>query len=251
MSWSGRRRRSQPKPGTGDAGEVDTEPAITSGRVTRITGQTRDPERLNVYLDGQFAFGIDRETALREGLRVEDDLDPARVRALRAADEVARATNAALTFLAYRARSEREVRDRMAQKGYPEETVAAVMAKLVNWGYVNDADFARYWTENRIQHKPRGRRLLEQELRQKGLAQDLVRVTLDEAELDEDESALALARDRLRRGSDAQLEPAVRQRRLSGFLARRGYSYDVIKRVMKQVFAEEELDQEITDADTA
>jgi regulatory protein len=139
----------------------------------------------------------------------------------------------------------------MAQKGYPEETVAAVMAKLVNWGYVNDADFARYWTENRVQHKPRGRRLLEQELRQKGLAQDLVRETLDEAELDEDEGALALARDRLRRGGDAQLEPAVRQRRLSGFLARRGYSYDVIKRVMKQVFAEEELDQEITDADTA
>jgi regulatory protein len=124
------------------------------------------------------------------------------------------------------------------------------MAKLVNWGYVNDADFARYWTENRVQHKPRGRRLLEQELRQKGLAPDLVRETLDEAELDEDESALALARDRLRRGSDAKLDPAVRQRRLSGFLARRGYSYDVTKRVMKQVFAEEELGEEISGADT-
>lgn len=243
MSWSGRRRRTPVKPGTGDA-----EPTITSGRITRITGQARDPERLNVYLDGQFAFGIDREVALREGIRVEDDLDEARVRALRAADDVARATNAALAFLAYRARSEREVRDRLAQKGYAEEVVVAVMEKLVGWGYVNDADFARYWTENRVQHKPRGRRLLEQELRQKGLAPDLVRETLDEAELDEDATALALARDRLRRGSDAQLESAVRQRRLSGFLARRGYSYDVIKRVMKQVFDEEELDQELDEA---
>jgi regulatory protein len=207
--------------------------------VSAITGQARDPERLNVYLDDKFAFGLDREAAARAGLRVGELLDEARIRELRAADEIARATNAALVFLAYRARSEREVRDRLAKKGYAPMAIEAAITRVINWGYLNDANFARFWTENRVQNKPRGRRLLEQELRQKGVAPDVVRDTLDEAELDDDASALVLAQDRLRRDTGADLEPAVRQRRLANFLARRGYNYDVIKRVIKQVLDEE------------
>lgn len=238
MSWSGRRRP------TRLALRAKAEPAaaeriIEPGTVTAITGQARDPERLNVYLDDKFAFGLDREAAARAGLRVGEQLDEVRIGELRAADEVARATNAALVFLAYRARSEREVRDRLTKKGYAPAAIAAAIQRVVDWGYLNDADFARFWTENRVQHKPRGRRLLEQELRQKGVAQEVVRDTLDEAELDDDASALALAHDRLRRDAGGDLEPTVRQRRLANFLARRGYNYDVIKRVMKQVFDEE------------
>ena len=236
MPWS---RRPRPE-STPQAAERP--PAIESGRITAITGQTRDPERLNVYLDGQFAFGIDREVALREGLRVGDDVDPAQAKALRAHDEIARATNAALVFLGYRARSEREVRDRLARKGYPPETVAAVIERLTGWGYVDDADFARFWTENRVQHKPRGRRLLEQELRHKGVAPEVVRDTLDEAELDDEATALALAQDRLRRGAGSDLDQEAQRRRLAGFLARRGYDYDVVRRVLKRLFTEETTD---------
>lgn len=238
MSWSGRRRPAR------SASRAKDEPAaaertIAPGQVTAITGQARDPERLNVYLDDRFAFGIDREAATRAGLRVGEQLDEARIGELRAADEIARATNAALVFLAYRARSEREVRDQLTTKGYAPAAIAAAIQRVVDWGYLNDADFARFWTENRVQHKPRGRRLLEQELRQKGVAPEVVRDTLDEAELDDDASALALAQDRLRRDAGGDIEPAVRQRRLANFLARRGYNYDVIKRVMKQVFDDE------------
>jgi regulatory protein len=240
MPFSGRRRRPFAK-----TPPSETAPTVASGKITAITGQARDPERLNVYLDGEFAFGIDREVALREGLRVGDDLDPTRTSALRAQDEIARATNAALIFLGYRARSEREVRDRLHQKGYPPETITAVIERLNGWGYLNDADFARFWTENRAQHKPRGRRLLEQELRFKGVAPEVVRETLDETEFDDEATALALARDRLRRATGADLDPEVQRRRLAGFLARRGYDYDVVRRVMKQVFEDEnEVDEE-------
>ena len=236
MSWSGRSRRTHPQSTADPDAAART---IRPGTVTAITGQARDPERLNVYLDDKFAFGLDREAAARAGLRVGELLDEARISELRAADEIARATNAALVFLAYRARSEREVRDRLTKKGYAPTAIEAAITRVVDWGYLNDAEFARFWTENRVQNKPRGRRLLEQELRHKGVAPVVVRETLDEAELDDDASALILARDRLRRDAGADLEPAVRQRRLANFLARRGYNYDVIKRVMKQVFDEE------------
>jgi regulatory protein len=239
MPLSGRRRRPSP-----NAPNSESASPAAAGRITAITGQARDPERLNVYLDGEFAFGLDREVALREGLHVGDELDATRTGALRAQDEIARATNAALVFLGYRARSEREVRDRLGQKGYPPETITAVVERLNGWGYLNDADFARFWTENRAQHKPRGRRLLEQELRFKGVAPEVVRETLDEAELDDETTALALARDRLRRGTGADLDPETQRRRLAGFLARRGYDYDVVRRVMKQVFQDEPEEDE-------
>lgn len=238
MSWRSRRRPSLPR-----AEDADTAAAIEPGVITALTGQTHDPERLNLSLNGSFAFGVAREVALRENLRLGDELDADRIQTLRAADEVARATNAGVVFLTYRARSEREVRDRLAQKGYPPAAIEPALQRLLDWGYLNDADFARFWTENRLQHKPRGRRLLEQELRHKGVDREVVRATLDEAALDDEATALALAQDRLRRDSDSALEPAVRQRRLAGFLARRGYSYDVIKPVLRRLFADEATDE--------
>jgi regulatory protein len=206
------------------------------GRITDLSAQVRDPERINVFLDGAFAFGLDREVALREGLRIGDELDAARVAALRAADDVAKATTNALGLLARRPRSEREVRDRLRQKGYAPEAIDAAIAKLEGWRYLDDADFARYWVENREAHQPRGRRLLEQELRQKGVDREVVREAIAAAELDEQAAALEIARKKLR--SYAGEEPAVVRRRLGAYLARRGYGWDVVRPVLDRLLGE-------------
>src|SRR6266540_3535544 len=135
----------------------------TSGRITAITPQERTSGRVNVFLDGVFAFGMSDELALTERLEVDLELDEGRVAALRAADEVGKATDAALRLLARRPRSQREIRDRLRQKGFPLETIEAAIGKLEGWRYVDDAEFARYWVDNREANRPRGRRLLEQE----------------------------------------------------------------------------------------
>lgn len=211
---------------------------IAGGRITRIAPQERDLERVNVFLDGAFAFGLGAELALREGLAVGDELSAARVAALRAADEVGKATNAGLGLLARRPRSEREVRDRLRQKGYGPEAIAAAIAKLEGWRYLDDASFARFWVENREAHKPRGRRLLEQELRHKGVERAVVQETIAAAELDEAGAALELGRVKLR--SYAGLEPVVVRRRLGSYLARRGYGFDVVRPVLERLLGEQE-----------
>lgn len=225
-------------------------PEPTGGRITRIAPQERDPERVNVFLDGAFAFGLGAELALREGLAVGDELAAERVAALRAADEVGKATTAALGFLALRPRSEREVRDRLRQKGYGPEAIDAAIAKLEGWRYLDDASFARYWVENRETHKPRGRRLLEQELRHKGVERAVVAETIAAAELDEAGAALELGRAKLR--SYAGLEPAVVRRRLGSYLARRGYDFDVVRPVLDRLLgdAEDDSDGAATDDST-
>lgn len=211
---------------------------IRSGTITEIADQARDPERVSVFLDGQFAFGVAREIAAREGLFVGRSLSAAEVADLLRADEAARATNAALHFLGYRPRSEREVRDRLRRRGFSDEAIEAAVARLLDWRYLDDAEFARFWVENRAEHQPRGRRRLRAELRAKGVDADLVDQAIDEAGGDEFPAALALARKRVT--SLRGLDPLVQRRRLAGFLQRRGYDWDIVRSVLDAVLGENE-----------
>jgi len=210
-----------------------------------MKSQVRDPERVSVFIDRKFSFGISLEIALSEGVRVGEELDTDRVKALVARDEVGRATGSALNLLARRPRSSQEVRSRLKQKGFAEPAVEEALQRLEGWNYVDDADFARYWVENREANRPRGRRLLEQELRHKGVDREVARSAIDAAEPDEFADALELANGKLR--SYSGLDPQVARRRLAGFLGRRGYGFDVIGPVLQRVSGEAESDEDHED----
>ena len=143
---------------------------------------------------------------------------------------------------ACRPRSIREIRDRLRQKGYDPATIDRAIEKLESWNYVDDTEFARYWVENRSTHKPRGHRLLEQELRQKGVDRELVKEAIADAEIDESNAALELARAKL--PSYKNEDQLVARRKLIAYLQRRGFDYDVIKPAIDQLFAENESDFE-------
>ena len=213
---------------------------VGGGCVTAISTQ-RDQDRVNIFLDGAFAFGLPADLVAMAGLAVGEELSEERVAALLVQDEVARATSAALVFLGYRPRSEREVRDRLRQKGYGPAAIAGAIARLEGWHYLDDADFARRWVENRTTHRPRGRRLLEQELRHKGIDPETAREVIADAEVDETGAALELARAKLR--AHAGEEPVVIRRKLGAFLGRRGYGYDTIRPVLDQLLGEGEEDK--------
>lgn len=211
-------------------------------RITKIAPQRRDDRRLNVFLDGRFAFGLDATLAEERGLRVGQELTPGEVAALQADDEVRVATDRALAFLTYRPRSIREVRDRLAKKGVEPAVIDAVLARLAGWGYVGDEDFARYWVENREQHQPRGKRLLQQELWKKGVERETVARVLEESEIDEVAGALALARKRV--AQFRALDDATKRRRLAAYLQRRGYDYPTIKRALDTLLTPADDDAE-------
>lgn len=211
---------------------------VRFGRITALKPTRRDPNRISVHLDGTFAFALPADVVASEHLAPGDDLDEQQVRTLLAADRVARATEAALAFLAYRPRSEREVRDRLRRAEYLPEAIEQVIAKLYDWRYLDDADFARRWVEGRTNQRPRGGRLLQQELRQKGIDAELAREVIAEADLDEAAAAEALARKRL--GRYAGEDPRVVRRRLGAYLARRGYGFDVVRTALERAMGEEE-----------
>jgi regulatory protein len=211
---------------------------VRAGRVTALRPTKRDPDRIAVDLDGSFAFALPATIVADERIDVGDTLDSDRVSALLAAEQASRATEAALVFLSYRPRSEKEVRDRLRRGGFEQDAIEHAIARLHEWRYLDDADFARRWVENRSTHRPRGRRLLQQELRHKGIDGEIARDAIDDADLDEIGAAEALARRRLPAYAGDEL--AAIRRRLGAYLARRGYGYDVIRIALDRALGEAE-----------
>ncbi len=217
--------------------EPESQPPRT-GQITALRPTRRDPDRISVDLDGTFAFALPAQLIADEDLEIGDTLDEARVASLLEADEAARATESALAFLGYRPRSEREVRDRLRRGGYSQDAIDHAISRLHGWRYLDDEDFARRWVENRATHRPRGKRLLQQELRNKGIDRETAREVIDQADLDEATDAEQIARRRL--PSYAGDDPATIRRRLGAYLARRGYGYDVIRAALERVLGDED-----------
>ena len=206
-----------------------------SGTITRLQFQQKTADRVNVYLDGQFAFGLPALEAAR--LRVGQHLTDADIDALHAVDQTQKAYDRAVRFLSYRPRSVSEVRRHLAQDGEDEATVEAVLGKLAEQGYLNDAEFARYWVDNRTQFRPKGPRALRQELRQRGLESAEIDTAL--TGLNTAEGAYAAARGRAARlGGLATTDPAAFRRKLGEFLARRGFDYETIREVVARLAGE-------------
>jgi regulatory protein len=153
---------------------------------------------------------------------------------LAAEEEFESAYDRALTFLEQRPRSQAEVRRKLAGKKIAPETIERVIARLTAAGLLNDREFVQLWIESRENFKPRAGQALRMELRQKGVSPALI----DEAvkELDEGESAYRAAVTRAPRYHN--LERKEFRDKLSAFLLRRGFSYEVVKETVERVWRE-------------
>ena len=203
------------------------------GRITSIEPQQRDDARMNIHLDGKFAFGLHVDVVLNHRLSIDTHLSAEDIAQLLAEDEVKKAITAALNLIAFRPRASGELQRKLREKGYPPEAAEAAINRMRDLGYLNDATFADRWIENRQEHRPRSRRMLTQELRQKGIDADTIEAALEETEIDEFGDALDLARKKA--SSMQDLDTPTRHRRLSGFLSRRGYGFDVIRKVLEEI----------------
>ena len=194
-----------------------------AGTITALVAQKKNPDRVNVYLDGKFAFGLAAIEAVR--LRRGQLLSDSDIERLQAADDVEQAHEKALRFLSSRPRSEWEIRQNLRKAGYGDETSERVLERLRSVALVDDAAFARYWIENRAQFKPRGSAALRQELRRKGVARDVIDEVLKEGEHDEDQAALQAALAKANRYR--QLPRPEFAQKLGAYLVRRGFNYEI------------------------
>lgn len=210
-------------------------------KITAIESQKRDPNRVNIHLDGEFAFSLSRVAAA--WLKVGQELSEEKLSSLKAEDARERALQQAMLFLSYRARSESEIRQNLRKHEIPEDIIERTLERLRETRLADDNQFARAWVENRNTFRPRGRRALTMELRQKGIQEDAAHSAL--AEVDEEALAYSAGLKRARRLE--VLEWNEFRRKLSEFLARRGFPYSVIAPVVSRIWNEAHAEQHTFD----
>ncbi|HYF91195.1 MAG TPA: regulatory protein RecX [Symbiobacteriaceae bacterium] len=207
--------------------------AQLSGRITAIEPQQKDPKRRSVFVDGEFVLGLHEETIILAKLKVGQQVDGPKLAEAVRRDEAKRAWDGALGYLGAAPRSRRDVERKLARR-YPPEVVSGVIERLEGGGWLDDAEFAAAYVRSRSEY---GERRLLGDLARKGVAREVAARVVREllGTVDAVIQAREAAAGRLSRmpGTDR----ATAQRRLTGFLARRGYDFATISRALEPLLA--------------
>lgn len=203
--------------------------------------QKKNPKRVNIFIDGEFAFGISRESKIINKLKIQDSLSDIRIQNLIFNDQVERLLGKAIKFLSYRPRSEKEIRDNLLQKlkltdkaeeekKNFEKSIEEVIKKIKKIGQIDDREFAKWWVDQRTRFKKMSPRIIKSELWKKGIDKELIDEILTESNIDQYSLALEAAKKKL--SSYKSLDKVEFKTKMSRFLASRGFSWEGIKKVV-------------------
>jgi regulatory protein len=187
-------------------------------QITRLVAGKKNPGRINLYLDGEFAFALSIDEVVKNGLKKGLELTVDQVEALKKNDDLLWAYTKILNYLSFRPRTEFEVRARLKKYDITETaSVDWIINKLKENNYLSDLEFARWFVDSRMSNRPRSKQHLSAELRAKGVSADVINQVLlylnDSAPLEALISKKAtLSRDKLLQ-----------------FLLRRGFKYSAVQ----------------------
>ena len=212
-------------------------------RITALRLQKHNHQRINVYLDGEYAFGLAR--IVTAWLQVGQEISDEKITQLQSEDTREAAYQRALKSISYRPRTEIEIRRNLAAHALSKENIDYVVERLKRSGLINDTSYAQDWVESRAANHPRSRRSLAYELEQRGIDTEIIAQTLDT--IDDEEMAYQAALSRARKLN--QLEWKAFLRKMYRYLSQRGFNHEIssqaISRVWEQIrTTDQSLDHE-------
>ena len=198
--------------------------------ITEITRQKNDQSRYSVFIDGQFAFGLVMEDIAYFKLKEGSEISQETYEYISEKLVYIKAQDTALNFIGYKMRTASQVRNKLLHLEFSEAVVEQVLEFLIKYKYVDDLDYSRRYIRERERLNPRGTYAIKAELRQKGIAENIILLALENEEIDETASARRVIEKKCRY---LEVIDEKEKKRLCGFLQRKGYSYDIIKEVLK------------------
>jgi regulatory protein len=200
--------------------------------ITQISPQKRNKKRMNVFLDGEFSFSLDKELIIVLRLKENQSLTKEQVIEILKENELDKWYGRSLRFLSFRPRSEKEILDYLKKNEVGENLTQIILEKLKRYKLVNDEAFTKWLIEQRQGRSARSKRVIIQELKTKGIAKEMIDETLTEQMNPESELENAT---KIAVGKMRTLKRETRQKRrakLTGFLLRRGFGWEIIKQVL-------------------
>lgn len=193
------------------------------GKITDICVQKHNRDRVNIFVDGEFVCGMDALSAVASRLRIGDEASEEEIKSAVRAGEVNSAFERAADYLSYAPRCKREIERYLERKGYDHEVVDDAVSRLVSYRYIDDEAYAASYIKSR--GKKYGSFRIASELRQKGIAPEIISSLLDDAE----ESAEGVAHKYM------SSHPSADRSKLRRFLAGRGFSWDSIDEALSSI----------------
>lgn len=212
-------------------------------QITAIDIQQRHPSRRSIYVDGEFFAGVNREVVVLLKLKAGQTVHPEDLRRILEREEDVRVREQVLRWLEISPRTRRQLADRLRQKGVEDAAAVRVLDRLQAAGVINDETYAREWVRSRSRNNAMGRRRLSAELAKRGVDWDDAQAVLDEEAPGSDAGAcetLALGK----AAGYRRLPRETARRRLTGFLARRGFSGEDVRRAVNAALPEERAERD-------
>lgn len=199
-----------------------------AGTITKLEVQKKNKERVNVFIDGDYALAVTLQVALE--LKKGQHLSDAEIERLQQQDQRHKAYQRALSYLSFRARSRVEMERYLRGKKVEPEVIADTLQRLAEENLLDDTAFAEAWVEDRSRFKPKSAQALRYELRQKGLTETDIEQAL--TDLDEADLAWQALEPKLYRWQS--LEEQDFRKKAMGFLSRRGFSYEIVRQAVER-----------------
>lgn len=194
--------------------------------VTSIKPQ-KNNRRVNIYLDGEFGFGIDLENFVTTGLKINRNLTNEEVEKIIKKADFQKTLDYLLKFATLRSRSEKEIRDWFRRRDVHKSLHKELFNRLKKLELIDDRKFAVWWIDQRQSFRPKSKRVLEIELRSKGIDKDIISEVLGEVKIDEVKIAKEMLEKKSYKWKNLPADEA--RQKMSQYLAGKGFGWDTIK----------------------
>jgi regulatory protein len=200
--------------------------------ITAITQQKNNKDRYSVFIDDNFAFGLIMQDIVYFKLKQGEEISQEKYNFIQNELIYIQAQDIALHYIAYKMRTEQEVRKKLFEKEYTEYIIERVIHFLIEYHYIDDMKYCKSYIKQRLQYNPKGVYILKMELKQRGIKQSIIDKAIENSDIDELNDAIKLLQKKCLYLDDIDEK---NKKRLFAFLQRRGYSYDIIKEAFAYV----------------
>ena len=210
-------------------------------KITKIEIQKNNKDRVNIYLDGEYALAINAELIYKENLKVKDVVDIEKLKSVADKESYLRCKNSALKIIERSYKTEKEVIEKLQMKGYEQNHIEASIEFLKEYKFLNDDYYAEAFIKDKLNSK--GSQRIKQDLIKKGIPRDKIEEKLEGIDKSaEKNTARVLANKKLRIIQKSENDTYKISGKLYRFLISKGYTYDVVKEVVKDVMSIDEFE---------
>lgn len=209
-------------------------------KITKIEIQKRNKERVNLFLDGEYAFSISAELVYKEGLKVNSEINEEKIKSIAESENYIKCKESALRMIERNFKTEKEVKDKLKLKGYDDDSIENSVRFLKEYNFVNDRAYTKAFINDKL--KTMGSQKIKYSLIQKGIAKEVIEEELSDLNKENEKSvALNIAKKKLSAIKNKENDKYKISGKLYRFLISKGYESNIINDIVKEVMSLEEF----------